>query len=60
MSIWKRENDQCKNCAHEGGCNVVVGVDNEGSIEYTYEFLCTTGNITNCDTECLEFQEDLK
>ena len=60
MSVWKRENEQCKNCTHEGGCAVVVGANEDGSLEYNYEFLCMEGNLTNCDAECLEFCEDPK
>lgn len=59
MLLWKREK-QCKNCIHEGGCNVVVGGCEDGSLIYEYEFSCTKGNKTDCDIECLEFCEDLE
>jgi hypothetical protein len=56
MILWEREK-QCKECKHEGGCNIVVGTEKDGSLIYEYEFSCLEGNETNCDRECYDFSK---
>ena len=56
MILWEREK-QCEKCMYEGGCNVVVGGEADGSLIYEYEFYCDKGNNQECDKECFDFDE---